>query len=210
MKSVSATNSNNACHIHVRGKQVIICFHNNEHQFKLTGGMRYLLEIISHPGLPVSASQLENICAQAPDKYRQFSNPEEIKQRDLHPVGSYQPIPMADIKTIHSIKQRLLNLIDELATLYENCDYARAEDLVEEKEALVAYLKEVYRPTGQPRSFGSPESLQHKRVAKSLHRALAEIESQNAELAHSIKSSLSLKGRFVYRPDDIEVEISGF
>lgn len=210
MKSEQTFNENAECIISVSGKQVQIYYCGRTHILKLSRGMKHLLSLLTHPDMPVGAAQLANLSDLPLAAYSQFNSPEELKLRNLHPVGSYLPMPMADYQTVSSIKQRLRSIIGELAELQTNCDYARADDLIGERDHLAAYLKEVYRPGGQPRNFQDANCLIRKRVLKSLQRAVQDIGRCEPDLATELHNCLDIQGRFVYHPGRREISVKGF
>jgi hypothetical protein len=210
MKSEQYHDDGAECMFSVSGKQVQITYCGRTHKLKLSLGMKHLLALVTHPDMPVSANQLDNLNDLRQANYKQFDSPDELKLRNLHPLGSYLPMPMADYQTIYSIKQRLRNIIEELSEMQEYCDYGRADDLITERDKLASYLREVYRPCGKQRNFPDAKGLIRKRVQKSLHRALQDIAKCEPDLASELSACLDYQGRFVFRPSYCEISVNGF
>ncbi|MCK9308933.1 MAG: hypothetical protein M0P99_01515 [Candidatus Cloacimonetes bacterium] len=208
MKSEECSPAEERCLFRVAGKQVHIDYQGHEFSVFLSTGMGYLLELLCHPELPVSFRQMELANARPQDCYRQFENHEALLEYNLHLEDKPLPNPMADKQTLHSVKARLLCIIEELAELAEYNDYARAEDLNSEKEALVLYLREVYRPGNKIRDFEDEANLQKRRILKALRRAIADIANQEPNLASHLSASISVSEFMVYRPDCLEIGIS--
>lgn len=210
MKSEQALSLDTNCTIRLVNKQIRLSYGGRTHFLKLHKGMKQLLVLLTHPGMAISINQLDACHAEPSGQYSQFRNPDELKSQDLHPQDSFAPVEMADYAAINASKQALLQITAELAELIDNCDCARAEELMGERDALQSYLREVYRPHGKIRKFPDEGSLLRLRVRKSLQRALAEIEQCEPLLAKELRTSLDLHAPMIYRPRALEIDIYGF
>ena len=172
--------------------------------------MRQLLALLSHPFMPITYLMLDSPPNAIDAKYRQFSDSSELMVNELHIQECFPGVPMADIKTVLSVKQRLLKIVSELAELEESCDLARIDELQKEEDQLALYLREVYRPQGYFTGFCDENTLLHKRVQKGLLRALKQIKEVEPELARQIKASLKLHETIVFHSLSLEIEVLGF
>jgi len=124
----------------------------------------------------------------------------ELKELDFRIQGDFPSLELVDLRTIKEVKGRLNQIIAELAELEHYHDYARQDDLLQEKEELVEYLKQVYRPQGRLVRIPSESLKCERRVMKALTRALAEIHKVEPELAQLLKESLHRGSALIYQP----------
>ncbi|MDD2227851.1 MAG: hypothetical protein PHY48_00390 [Candidatus Cloacimonetes bacterium] len=207
MQSGEGIPAEDQCKFRTVGKRVQISYQGHEFSVFHSIGMGYLLELICHPELPVSFFQMETTNSRPQNCYRQFENHEALLEFGLHLQEKPLANPVADKQTLHSIKQRLLRIIAELAELEEYNDYARAEDLINEKEALMLYLKEVYRPGNKIRNFDDEANRQKSRMLKALRRAISDIAKHDSKLASYLTATISVSEFIVYRPGSLEIDV---
>jgi tRNA(Ile)-lysidine synthase TilS/MesJ len=207
MKSEAGMLYQESCRFRIRNKQVLISFRGREHRVFHSVGIAYLIELVMHPGVPVSYQELETALQQPLAGYRRFEGKEALLQHGLQLQEKPLPYAMTDKQTLGSIKQRLLQIIAELAELEEYNDYSRADDLREEQEALMLYLRQVYRPGGRLRSFSDAATKLKHKILKALRRALADIAGVDVELAAYIRASLELNEYLVYRNCGLEIDV---
>lgn len=192
------------------GKAVSISYQGRTHKFKLSKGMRHLAALLYHCELPLKPEQLELYEHRVIlDKSLRLGF-EERSEHEFSLSSDFPPYEMADRATLIAVKKRLIQLIDEIAEADSWNDYSRKDDLESEKDRLMAYLKEVYRPGGKLRYFPTERSLQRKRIRKSLSRAMDEIKAADPELAMHLDASLYLDEYFVYRPRGYALEVMGY
>ena len=145
-----------------------------------------------------------------PEKvYSQFSSPQEIRDQQLNVQNGFLSVPMTDLQTIKEVKQELINVINELAELEENCDYPRADELRDRYEKLSNYLQEVYHKDCKIRHFTSEESKIKRRVVRAINRALAEIDMLEPELAKELSKSIEF-GRTICYHQRRKIEVRGY
>ena len=73
----------------------------------------------------------------------------------------------------------------------------------------MAYLCEVYHPSGSRKCFPTSGTLQRERIRKSLARALSEITTVEPDLAQALRVCLHLGEFLVFRPGELVVEVVG-
>lgn len=195
------------CRIMVKGTQVQISYLGRSHTLFNSGGMAYILDLITHAGVPVSFDMLDAAQVQPQACYRQFEHESELTEGGLRLQDKPLSYAMADRKAIYNIKRRLVQIIAELAELEEYNDYARAADLRDEQEALMQYLRDVYRPCGRVRSFPDETAKQRSKVLKALRRVMSDIAAVEPELASLIWESLEINEYLVYRPTGLEIDV---
>jgi len=197
------------CTFRCKGKMVFLSYCGKEHKLFYSKGMQYLITLIANPDLCISCVNIETIQAKPQRAYSQFSVSKEVQNHQLQVQSSFQAIPLTDLKTVNAVKQELIRVIDELAELEANCDYARADNLRDRYEALVKYLEEVYNPEGKIRNFSTEEVKIRKRVLRAINRCLGEIEKLEPELGAELKNSLKLGANLYYHPT-LEIRVLGY
>jgi len=210
MKTAGSTAVNEAGSFRISGRQVNLCYRGKIHSFKNSKGMKYLIALLSHQDLPIPWQQLELLDNGYSDSKAGWTDCDEAEVRSLSPACELPPYQLADRQTLKEIKQRLNQIIAELAEADAWNDYSRKDDLMEEQEKLLAYLKEVYLPNGSKRCFSTEFTLQRRRILKALRRALSEIEAVEPALASELKASLYLEELWIYRPHGNPVQVSGY
>jgi len=189
------------------GNRVVFRYRNREFGVKLSVGMRYIIELITHAGIPVSAVWLSSITASIAPMYIGMGTKDALVEHGLGSKDAFPVMPMTDAVCIRQVKSRLLEIVSQLAELEQNCDYARADDLRDEQEALCQYLKEVYRPDKRIRSFENEQEKQKQSVNKAIKRALQQVYEADAELGSKLSSCIKLGRILVYHPQDLDIRV---
>jgi hypothetical protein len=210
MKTAGSNAVNEAGSLKISGRKVILCYRGKIHSFKNSKGMKYLAILLSHQDLPVPWQQLEQLDNGYSAYQAGWTDNSEPEVRALSPACELPPYQLADQQTLKEVKQRMNQIIAELAEADSWNDYSRKDDLLDEQEKLLSYLKEVYLPNGRKRFFPNEFTLQRKRILKALRRALSEIEAVEPKLAYELKASLHLEELWIYRPRGNPVLISGY
>ena len=182
-------------------KKVILYYQGKEHTLYLSKGIRYLLILLRHPNQNIACEELESYQNPPQNAYSQLAASLKYDNQPLQIQKNFPSLPMADLQTIDEVKAELLKVIDELAELEENCDYARADAVREKYEQLCAYLEEVYDPKGRILYFLSEEKRTKKRVVRAIQRALEEIEKVEPKVAKDLRNALCLGATLCYNPD---------
>ena len=199
----------NMCTFHCKGKLVFLSYGGREHKLFYGKGMQYLITLIANPDLYISCANIETIKPMPQRVYSQFSSSNEVQIHQLEVQSSFPSIPLTDLQTVKEVKQELIRVIDTLAELEANCDYAQADDIRDQYEKLVQYLEQVYKPEGKIRYFPSEGKKTKKRVLRAINRSLEDIEKLEPELAAELKNSLELGTILHYHPK-IDIEVLGY
>ena len=170
--------------------------------------MKYIFTLLENPELYFTYQCLELAESNSQRAYRQFETLEEVQLQHLKVQENFLPIPMADMQTIQEVKEELLSLIEELAELEENCDYARADEIRDRREKLSSYLYEVYHQDNYIRNFNDEAKKTKRRIVRAINRALEEIASVEPELATDLRKSIKFGTRVCCHWGK-EIEING-
>ena len=208
MRKVCKTASPLPVRISVRSRQVLLSVAGRTHRFRFSRGMHHLCTLLAYPGIPFRVSQLDAPQLNHPTQAGMPDTPAQLEEHGLQVQARFQPLAMADLQTIRAVKQRLQQIIAELAETEGWNDYARTDALREEQEKLTAYLCEVYRPGKGIRVFPDADRLARKRVLKAIHRAVAEIAAAEPEIALQIKAALRLEETFCYLPGALDLSLT--
>jgi len=182
------------------GKHISLSYAGRRYQLKKSRGLKIWAELIRNPGIPISYAQLDSAMWNDPQAVGGDLPLAELKELDFRIQGDFPSLELVDLRTIKEVKGRLNQIIAELAELEHYHDYARQDDLLQEKEELVEYLKQVYRPQGRLVRIPSESLKCERRVMKALTRALAEIHKVEPELAQLLKESLHRGSALIYQP----------
>ena len=188
--------------------RVILSHQDREHTLFFSKGLKYIFTLLENPELYFTYQCLELAESNSQRAYRQFETLEEVQLQHLKVQENFLPIPMADMQTIQEVKEELLSLIEELAELEENCDYARADEIRDRREKLSSYLYEVYHQDNYIRNFNDEAKKTKRRIVRAINRALEEIASVEPELATDLRKSIKF-GTRVCCHWGREIEING-
>lgn len=120
-------------------------------------GSKAILELYLHAGSAIPAEELYNLENKREIKYiaDQVFNQEEgyLPELDAYVITSMpdSPIELTDAKAVLQIKKELIKINYQLAAATENNDLGQAEDLKQQQEHYLGYLKECLTPTGKIR-----------------------------------------------------------
>ena len=132
-----------------------------------------------------------------------------VYEQQLKVQDGFLAVPMTDLQTIKEVKEELIQVINELAELEENCDYARADELRDIYEKLSKYLRDVYHKDCKIRHFTCEESKIKRRVVRAVNRALEEIEIIEPELAKELRKSIEF-GKTICYHQRRKIEVFGY
>ena len=191
------------------GRKIILQHSGREHIFYFSKGLNYILTLLVYPELNIPYANLETNYPTPEKAYSQFSSLLEIHNQQLNVQNGFLSVPMTDLQTIKEVKKELINVINELAELEENCDYPRADELRDRYEKLSNYLLEVYHKDCKIRHFTSEESKIKRRVVRAINRALAEIDMLEPELAKELSKSIEF-GRTICYHQRRKIEVRGY
>ena len=191
------------------GKKIILQHSEKKYILYYSKGLNYILTLLEYPELNIPYSNLESNLSSPEKAYSQFSSPQEICEQQLNVQDGFLAVPMTDLQTIKEVKEELIQVINELAELEENCDYARADELRDIYEKLSKYLRDVYHKDCKIRHFTCEESKIKRRVVRAVNRALEEIEIIEPELAKELRKSIEF-GRTICYHQRRKIEVSGY
>jgi hypothetical protein len=167
-------------------------------------GFEYLEELLCHPNCPIMCSHLRqmfqidpNACAG--DDFDEVEAVPDLNHTRFPYLPLTEPIEAADRQTIDDVKQRLLNLIAAEAELMQYHDYARLDDVREEKQALLDYLRQVITPLGRPRFLHHQQRNDYSAVKQAIQRAVAKLEPDFPDLFEDLNANLVFGLSVCYR-----------
>ncbi len=188
--------------------RVILSHQGREHTLFFSKGLKYIFALLENPELSFSYNSIELAGGSSQSAYNQFRTLEEVQIQQLKVQENFLSIPMTDMQTIKEVKEELLSLIEELAELEENCDYARADEIRDRKDKLSSYLYEVYHKDNHIRNFNDEAKKTKRRIVRAINRALEEIASVEPELATDLGKSIKF-GTMICCHWEKEIEING-
>lgn len=186
-------------------RTVTICHDGKTHTYAQAGrGFEYLEELLAHPKRPIYCGELRQLFQIDPYQTAQadFEDVNVCSHQSCHnfpflPIET--PIETADEQTIKQVKQRLLELINEEAELMQYHDLARLEDVRDEKDALVRYLKQALTPMQKPRYLHHQQRNDYSAVKKAIQRAIAKLQPTFPSLANDLKQNLDFGLQVCYK-----------
>ncbi|HEY8525019.1 MAG TPA: AAA family ATPase [Acidimicrobiales bacterium] len=143
-------------------------------------GMRYLAELLTHPGQPIPALGLATHGVRPDDSPRHA---------------------LLDHAARSAYARRARELADELEEAEANNDVVRSERLRLEMETLVDTLMAATAPDGRSRSFVDDAERARVAVRKAITRALDSIVDADRELAEHIERTVQTGSKCLYLPD---------
>jgi hypothetical protein len=151
-------------------------------------GARYLLELIANPDRPIHATNLRNIFNQPETKHIIDIDEDEVEYgkkylffNSINPQWEL-PIKAADEKAITQVKQRLIKVIKLQAIAMQNNDLAKIEELIDEKDKLLDWLKKALNRFNRPRYLQNQAITDYQAVAKTIRLIIKVIGKDNPEL----------------------------
>lgn len=164
-------------YLQVHSKHLHIKTEGEEYRFRLSIGMKYLLELLQNPGRRYYAMNLYNALNPVPEEYRLLANQADIERvaQHLYSFDDLPPIYKADWQTVKEVGARLNFLIAQKALHLEYNDLAWLEEIEEEMDFLCRYLNDVMRKSGKLSTFMSSEKQVVRSVNKAIKRATSEI-----------------------------------
>ena len=116
------------------GKHISLSYAGRRYQLKKSRGLKIWAELIRNPGIPISYAQLDSAMWNDPQAVGGDLPLAELKELDFRIQGDFPSLELVDLRTIKEVKGRLNQIIAELAELEHYHDYARQDDLLQEKE----------------------------------------------------------------------------
>lgn len=180
-----------------RKKHTITLIHKGKTvTYKHAGiGFEYLEELFHHPDQPITSSHLRQLFQIDPntsgqDEFREVIPETALDCPNFPFLPPAIPIEVADPQTIDDVKQRLIYLINEEAELMQYHDLARLEDVRDEKQALIDYLKRAQSPIQKPRYLYHQQRNDYSAVKQAIQRAIAKLKPDFPELYQDLTTHL--------------------
>ncbi len=156
---------------------LITSFTGIQVRLKDARGVRYLDQLVSHPGQDVHVVDLLG---------------EEARTGDAG--------PMLDRAAKHAYERRLRDLRDELEEAKRLSDLGRMERAQDEIEAITAQLRSAYGLAGRERRAGSHSERARVNVQRRIRVTLGRIEQQDSELARYLSATIRTGTFCCYEP----------
>lgn len=184
-------------------KGLELTYHGQTAYLKASQKADYLKEILLHPGQSICVYDLAALFSMgSPQEGIASDSPEVLCGMGLYAPNYSGREPVIDPKGLREIKQRLVWLNERLAELISWNDYAAADELLEEREALQDYLKDALNVHGRSRALPDQLAKLKAGTLKSIRRALDCVQQQVPELGLALKASISLGTNILYLPRD--------
>lgn len=169
--------------------------------------VEYLAELCSNPYRSVSPFELYNLFNRQAVQ-REMSGSELIQTGlAYYDTGFEARQEMIDRKGLKDINQRLNVLMQAEAEAREFRDLARVDDLIAEREAIVAYLLGVLDNRQKVKRFRNEGNRIEESVNRALRRLLIRMAEQAPDLAGALGKDLILRGMLCYAPEYSAVQV---
>ncbi|GEM_PF-1463813 len=169
---------------------------------RVSKGVRYLVELLLHPYMGISATALHSLVNHEPARYPFYPGQAE----DGVPAGdSFQsilPQPLCDPATVSQVRQKLNLLTVLIAEAEEWNDLARLEEMKLERDALLDYLKESLSLRQSRLAAGDQDYRCADSVYHAITHTLGNLEKQCPALGALLRRSLHLWGDLLFIPAD--------
>lgn len=143
-------------------------------------GVRYLAELVAHPGQAIPAVVLAGHGRAA---------------------GSLSHQEMLDHEARAAYVERVHDLTEDLREAESHADTGHAERLRIELEALVDHLSTATGLVGRTRAFAGPDERARTAVRKAIMRAVEAIDTADRSIGSVLRSSITTGRACVYHPD---------
>jgi len=203
MKAASVT-------IHERERKIELQVGDASYQMKKSKGWIYLLDLLRHPGQQRYALSLLAAHQSIPEQYRLLGEISESQRNSLDLYSCYYApeIKMADQRTVTEVKARLLRLIEMESSLRIQNNLAALDDLLQEKEELEHYLKEIMNKSGQLRNFREHNRREIYSVYKAIRRCLDSIARLDPALGRYLEGRVKIWRYLSYEPGEIQIKVA--
>lgn len=172
-------------------------------------GAMYLTELIHHPNQPIHATQLRNLFNE-PDQACPLDSAQRagedyesdfdfIQSVNLPPSvnpGVELPIEKADRTAIEQVKKRLVKVLAQIAHARNCHDEAPLEDLYDERDKLLDWLKQTVNRWGRPRFLADNTQKDYQTVRKNINKIIAKLEAVSPQQAEFVRKHLKTGHRF--------------
>lgn len=190
----------------VRGGRVSLKWQEHDISLKKSKGMQYLVELLLHPYRSISAAALYALLNHEPPRHGSAAELGLDSATELDCFHPLLPEPLSDPQTIRALKLRLNILTAQIAEAEHNNDPARREDLKQEQESLIDYLKEMLRAQNGNAVCRNTDSKCADSVYHALRYVLDAVKRECEPLDSLLESCLHLWSELMFIPvDDLSV-----
>lgn len=189
-----------------------IVFEGKSISLRDSKGLHYIAFLLAHPREKFHILRLVNEVDRVPRKkvdstYAQMRD-KEADPKDLKVLSSFEgedKQQVLDYEAQRSIKERLIDIENELPKAEDENNLGLALKLREERENILVHLKKAMGLHGKPREFDSFIEKERKRVYGNIERVRQNIEEMNEELWRHLKTYIITGNYFSYDPlEDIK------
>lgn len=190
-----------------KGNNVTIQHDGKSHDFRYKKGWSQLLELLRNPEKVYPFNAFVSSNSQQHSMMNVFGETllNNKEESGISILGANDADLFCDSRTLREVKERLVTLIQREAELMTNNDYAALDELIEEKDMLIQYLKEVLTPRGTIRVNNSEALALKRTVGRRLIRVIEEIGTVYPDLALTLKRQIIRGTYYQYIPSDNEI-----
>jgi len=180
------------------GEYWSIAFAGEAFRLKDVKGLRYLAQLLRHPGREFHVLDL---AAAGQVAGTGGARPHPARDDDLHQARLSGTAPILDEQAKAAYRARLRDLEEELAEATSWADPVRAAKARQEKQFLADELSAAVGLGGRDRAAGSPAERARVSITKAVKIALARIRAHSPALAGHLDATIHTGTFCCYTPD---------
>lgn len=170
-------------------------------------GLAYLIELVSSPNNLIYSTRLRNLF-NLPGKGSEeletaYSREEDKTDLDFSIGEPELPVKATDEQAIIEIKKHLQRLIIQEATAENWNDLARLEEIRDEKDKILEYLKQSLTSRGKIKTINSREQADYRAIYLALQRTIGFIQKDRPDIALIIERHLITGIYFQWKEDNV-------
>jgi hypothetical protein len=170
-----------------QGNLRMLTFNNRSVAVQNTKGCSYIAYLLANPDLPLHASEVRTSISHRPE---------------LAALGKDKGTPALDRQSWADARQRVNELLDDVATARRRADFVAMAEAEKELAALAAQMRLAQGIGGRDRRVGSAQEQARKAVCMAIERALERIQKQHEPLWRHLDQYV-IRGTFLkYAPPD--------
>ncbi|MGD0465912.1 MAG: hypothetical protein ABSA84_04385 [Gammaproteobacteria bacterium] len=166
---------------------------------KITVGLKYIEFLLKNPDKEFSINDIYNHCnPMSPEAFININKQQQYTQQI-----NDTPLQKTDKKTIKSAKQRLEDIGEEIEDAKEQCDIVLTEDLEEERNNLMNYIKKnSYK--NKINTSHDTHNLGRIAVKKAIVDGIERIGKHSSELQEHLEKYIDTGSKCSYKASGIE------
>ena len=180
------------------GEYWSIAFAGEAFRLKDVKGLRYLAQLLHHPGREFHVLDL---AAAGQVAGASGARPHPARDDDLHQARLSGTAPILDQQAKAAYRARLRDLEEELAEATSWADPVRAAKARQERQFLADELSAAVGLGGRDRAAGSPAERARVSITKAVKIALARIRAHSPALAGHLDATIHTGTFCCYTPD---------